>query len=798
MPNRAKRPFASFRGGLELRTRIEWIAVTTVLTVFTALLSLFGTQVGLQRLDFTLYDMSLAAAAQRPVSDDIVIIAIDDGSIATLGHWPWRRALHADLLDRLPETRAIGIDIIFTDPNAFHPEDDQRLARAIAARSNVVLPLALSQGITLRPLPVLEQAAAATGYINIWPDADGSIRSLRLSATDASGASHPHMIAAMLSVDRAREKADGPSSLMERPREEDSPLLIPYAGPPGHFRAVPYVDVLAGNVDPVLFKGKFVLIGSWGTGLGDTFPTPLSHNTIPMSGIEILANGLQSSLEDRWIRTPPAWLSAIFAAIPVLLICLVLRRRSPRQAFFSLLIAVSLMLVLNGLLLWLALVWIPIAASLVGIVLSYPVWSWRSQEVALKQISLELGKLQDEQSPFKENLLATAQEDGDSSLPARIQHLHGAIGQLRNLRQFFTDSLDATPDATLIFDTAGITRFASQKAKAYSQAIQATPPYNGATAQSVLRRIITDTALRQAVIQSLSDPTHRQPQNLAWPMWNDDGLELRDAAGNDMLLKCVPIRTASGTDAGSILTLIDISPLRQAQRKREESLRFISHDMRSPQNSILALAQLQKSPETALPQTTLLQRMQHYASKTLRLVDGFVHLARAESMAIRIRSLNLSDLLMNACDELWALAQQRQIRISLENLPDYAGVQGDETMLSRALGNLLDNAIKYSGDDTVITCRIRHLPDQACWELTIQDQGRGIAPDRLGGIFQPFTRVDETIQGNPAGTGLGLAFVQAVITRHNGSIRVDSTPGAGSTFTLALPIFDEPAGDADI
>src|SRR5690606_6259933 len=124
----------------------------------------------------------------------------------------------------------------------------------------------------------------------------------------------------------------------------------------------------------------------------------------------------------------------------------------------------------------------------------------------------------------------------------------------------------------------------------------------------------------------------------------------------------------------------------------------------------------------------------------------------------------------------------------LEDLPDYAGVQGDETLLSRALSNLLDNAIKYSNDGTHVTCRIQKSPASEHWELSIQDQGRGIEPDKLESIFQPFTRVDETAQGNPVGTGLGLAFVMAVFQRHGGSIRAESTPGTGTTFTITLPI----------
>src|SRR5690606_31040614 len=195
----------------------------------------------------------------------------------------WRRAIHADLLDMLPETRAIGIDIIFTDPNAFHPDDDQRLAQAISRHKNVVLPLALSPTGTIHPLKLPETAASSTGYINTWPDADGSIRSLWLTRTDTSGVAQQHMAAAMLAIAPNSKEPAGTHTRKSAFTAfgNEGPMLIPYAGPPGHFPAVPYADVLSGNIDPSVFKDKFVLIGSWGTGLGDTFPTPLSHNTVP-------------------------------------------------------------------------------------------------------------------------------------------------------------------------------------------------------------------------------------------------------------------------------------------------------------------------------------------------------------------------------------------------------------------------------------------------------------------------------------------------------------------------------------
>lgn len=114
-----------------------------------------------------------------------------------------------------------------------------------------------------------------------------------------------------------------------------------------------------------------------------------------------------------------------------------------------------------------------------------------------------------------------------------------------------------------------------------------------------------------------------------------------------------------------------------------------------------------------------------------------------------------------------------------------AFVMGDQTLLRRALSNLLDNAIKYSPKDSQIRCDIRR--DAAQWVVSIADQGPGIAADQLEQVFQPFTRVGSAVQADAGGAGLGLAFVRAVAERHHGRAEVRSTPGQGSTFLLRLP-----------
>jgi signal transduction histidine kinase len=228
-----------------------------------------------------------------------------------------------------------------------------------------------------------------------------------------------------------------------------------------------------------------------------------------------------------------------------------------------------------------------------------------------------------------------------------------------------------------------------------------------------------------------------------------------------------------------------ISQLRDAQHKREETLRFLSHDMRSPQNSILALTQLQRNEQAALPTHDMLDRIEQYANKTLVLVDGFIQFARADAAQLAQDTINLAELLTQCADDFWAQAQQRHIRITGKDGPDPAWVVGDSAMLTRVFCNLLDNALKYSPDNTLITWGVE--AGNNTWTVRISDQGRGMTSDQLNSLFVPFIRLDEDTPNNASGAGLGLAFVKTVIERHGGSVWAESEKNRGSTFIVILP-----------
>lgn len=748
------------------------------LTVMLALLAaVLGSLNGLGRVDQILYDRAVTLTA-RPADADILIVAIDDASIDTLGRWPWRRAIHAAMLDRLQGARAVGLDLIFAESDTVNPNDDQILANSIRRNGRTVLPVVLDRvnhpSSIAMPIPSLMNAAAGDGFINARVDPDGVVREAILT-TQFQGKRQQHLALSMLEVGGDGEQVQ---RLLRRAGPEGD-ILIPYAGSTAHMRTVSYLSVLRGDVRPDELRNKYVLIGAWATGLGDAYPTPVSHDLSGMSGVEIIANILQAARDDVAYQRPPAVWNALFSALPVLLACIALWRLSPNRALLFSIVLFAGILLAAWLLLAYAYLWFAPTAALLGVALCYPLWSWRSQEAALRYMDHELRRLQREYPPVLNE--ARAQQAGPSaSLESRVGELQRALERVRNLRRFLADGLDGMPDATLVFDQDGRMQFRNQAAVMYFQRLGMRPPRVGHPATHLLEKTISDETTRLRVAEALSG---QRATDGASP-WTAD-LEVRDNAGRDLILKCAPIHTAEGRFAGTVATLTDISRIRQAERQREETLRFISHDMRAPQSSILALVEMKQ--ETGVPdgQGETLSRIAMLANRTLHLVDDFVHLTRAESMTISAVVLDLGSLLQDGVDEFWASAHKRDITLGVRMPLPVAYSRGDQTLLMRALCNLIDNAIKYSPAHTRVECGIEEA--SGMWRVSVRDQGQGIADADLAQLFEPFARMSVETKGDVGGAGLGLAFVRTVAERHGGSVEVSSELGVGSVFTLCLP-----------
>ena len=769
--------------GSRLRLLLSFSLITLAL--------LLGSLNGMGRADQVIYDRTISLI-QRPALDDILIIAIDDDAINALGRWPWPRSLHAMLLERLQEARAVGMDIVFSESDIRRTNDDHQLVQAVQRHGRVVLPIVLDNlhrpSHAALPLAPLAQAAAGLGYINVDADEDGV---LRRTTWTLNGTNLPwHQFAlAMLQVGDSDYQAE--HFLQALP--PDATSLIPYAGPPGHFHTVSYLSVLRGEVPREAIKDKYVLIGAWATGLGDVFPSPVSHHVSGISGVEVIANLLQAARQHSILTSAAAWQTALASALPVLLLCLALPRLSPRQAILCSVALLGVVLMGAALILYWHDLWIPPAAALLGIAVSYPIWSWRSQEAALRYMNREMKRLRKEYPPVLDEASQPARQRIGRSLDHHVDELDRTLTHVRNLRRFVEDGLDGMPDATMVLDNEGRLQYRNRPAATYFHRLGIRAPRIGRVVAPALEQAFPDPAARQLVHQTLQphDAETAATHDTQHDATSQISIEVQDRAGHDLLIRCAPIRNARGAHAGRVVTLSDISAIRQAERQREETLRFISHDMRAPQNSILALVELNNActaDEDRPPPAQTLSRIAHLATRTLRLVDDFIQLTRAESMQIGHDRLDLVSLLYEITDDFWAATQARAITLELQSSVPVALVYGDATLLMRALVNLVDNAIKYSPDDSAVELRLSLDPGGEAWNIDIQDAGPGIAAEDQARLFKPFFRTGAARNSDTKGSGLGLAFVYTVAQRHGGAVTLDSTLGAGSRFTFSLPV----------
>jgi signal transduction histidine kinase len=223
--------------------------------------------------------------------------------------------------------------------------------------------------------------------------------------------------------------------------------------------------------------------------------------------------------------------------------------------------------------------------------------------------------------------------------------------------------------------------------------------------------------------------------------------------------------------------------LRNLQRQRDDAMRFLSHDMRAPLASILALLNLQRENPSALAPEQVQERIERHAGRALGLADDFTQLVRAQSHSYRFESCNLVDVLLECVDDAWEATRRHGIEIVMSPAPDVAHSRIDRDLVARAITNLLGNALKFSPAGSSIRCAIEPLPLE--WAVLVQDQGPGIDEELRAHLFEPFARGRSGF--HVEGAGLGLAFVKTVAQRHGGRVVLESVPGQGSAFRLILP-----------
>lgn len=246
------------------------------------------------------------------------------------------------------------------------------------------------------------------------------------------------------------------------------------------------------------------------------------------------------------------------------------------------------------------------------------------------------------------------------------------------------------------------------------------------------------------------------------------------------------------SENGLVLIIIDDEGEKQRiDAVRRDFITNISHELKTPITALSlnsdALLEVKNEPDQVV---RFADRIKQQAGRLNDLVQEIINLSKlqdADPLDVA-RNVNILDVVKEAINQCETNAEARKISINLEK-EDAAVVLGNRDQLVMAVHNLIENAINYSAAGTNVTIVVE--VNEEIVEITVKDQGIGIAQSEIDRIFERFYRVDPARSRATGGTGLGLSIVKHVAQNHGGEIKVWSAPGVGSTFSLRLPMIQE-------
>ncbi len=252
-------------------------------------------------------------------------------------------------------------------------------------------------------------------------------------------------------------------------------------------------------------------------------------------------------------------------------------------------------------------------------------------------------------------------------------------------------------------------------------------------------------------------------------------------------------------------------------RAKSLFLANMSHELRTPLNAILGYSEMLQEDADAMELSDMsrdLQRIQASGAHLLTLINDILDISKieAEQMTLHLKTVDICRLVAEVADTVRPLAQKNNNSLTVSCSPDLGTMEADQTRMRQVLINLLSNACKFTEQGRVTlnvslrtpsiepdcsdTCSLRAYQNTPCVVFAIRDTGIGMTPAQVSKLFHPFTQVDDSPTRKYGGTGLGLAITRRLCLLMGGDVYVESSYGAGSTFTAILPLSFQPPPQA--
>lgn len=259
-----------------------------------------------------------------------------------------------------------------------------------------------------------------------------------------------------------------------------------------------------------------------------------------------------------------------------------------------------------------------------------------------------------------------------------------------------------------------------------------------------------------------------------------------------------PFRNQAGEEIGWLVVLRDLTEEQQAKKARDLVNETLIHDLRSPVSAVLtALDVIEDALGTADPGEIVLPSLQiakRSAQRVLGLIESMLEMARfqAGKIELHLAATDMAVLIEQILAEFARRASDYGVTLEVDLPPDLPEVMLDENIITRVIANLVDNALKFASAPGHIQISAGEVAGGRV-EVQVRDSGPGIPAEYQEKIFERFGQIPGQA-GRTRGSGLGLAYCRMAVEAHGGRIRVESTPGSGSTFSFFLPIYGNLAG----
>lgn len=268
------------------------------------------------------------------------------------------------------------------------------------------------------------------------------------------------------------------------------------------------------------------------------------------------------------------------------------------------------------------------------------------------------------------------------------------------------------------------------------------------------------------------------------------GLELQaiDRLGRaiPVLASASPLRLHEPGVHGAVAVLQDISHHKDIARLREEWTAIVAHDLRQPIGAISLAAELLERRGLAEQEAKLVARIRSGAERVHHMVDDLLDYAQIEAGRLRIvpRPVNLEPLVVEVVDRIAPANRHHPLRLVVENHDTRAAV--DPARIDQVVTNLVSNATKYGYEGSEVVVTIAGHGEEV--EISVTNRGPGLNNDELAQLFGRFERTARARESRVRGVGLGLHIARGIVEAHGGRIWAESTPGATTTFHVALPV----------